>query len=1519
MALNKRLIGAGAAGSAFVNNENFRTVIYDGNGSTNNIVCGFQPDWVWIKERGPLAEQSNIYDSTRGVQKFIVSNSSAAEVTGSSGRLNAFNSDGFTVGSDNEINDTGSTYVAWCWKAGEGTTSSNTDGNITSTVQANTDAGFSIITYTGTGGGSKTIGHGLGVEPSMYMTKRLNHPDAWRITAKVIEGFELDLSASSARFQDGAYPDYATSSVIKLGTGSAVNTSGGTYVTYCFANITGYQKIGLYTGTGAEGNLIETGFEPAFIMVKRTNGSGGWLMFDNKRNTSNPRNSRLEANNNQAEQAGSSSKFVDFLSNGFEPQVSDSEINASGDTYLYWAIATNPSTETPSLASSFNIETWTGTGVDNETISGLGFKPNMVWYKTRNQSNDHNISDSIRGAQKQIRPNRNISEVSATDQIKSFDTDGFTLGTGGDANASGDTYVAWSWKANDEITLFGGDAAAVYKFEDNYNDVTGTYNGSNTSGTSFISGGKFNKAVAFSGTSSNMDTGITARNFESWSFWFKPGSSNTGYRVLVCTNSSGDVGQNFEYSGSNSFYIVDILGGATNNNTSVTVNLRDGNWHHIVLTKTATKFTAYLNKQEQISVTNATGSSLQSGNEWSFGKGNYGNANSDFAIDQARYFESVLEQEDIDTLYDETAPDNNDLNYGSPKQTKVSVNSAAGFSIAEKAFAGKGTIAHGLSQAPNMVIKRGVDTTEDWYIYHSSLGTGKYLSFNRNGGTDSATTRADSFSSVTATSVTDDVTSANVKYIMYSFHDVAGYQKFGSYTGTGSAGHAITVGFKPDFVLLKSTTSSENWSIFDSRRGEDVRLFANTNDDDEPNTSFAFSSTGFVLPQFGSMNGSGETFIYWAIATNVPSSNILSDSFGISLYTGNGASRKVQSLTFKPDIVWIKDIGRTREHILSDSVRGTGREISPNTADAEETDRGVGSFNADGFSLSDANTNYNENNQSYVAWSWKAGNQWQSNTDGSINSVVSANTGNGLSIIKYTGTGSNETVGHGLSGSPEFVIVKNLSSSSAWAVYHTSIGATKYLALNESTAESTASNVWNDTSPSSTTISIGTWGPVNTNGDEHIMYAWDSVTGFSKFGTYTGNGSTQSITGLGFRPDWILIKQTNASNAWRIFDSMRGLQSPQTLFANLDSQEDSESNTLTSFDSDGWTMGSQQGVNDNGDTYIYAAYKMNPTVNTTLANSFKTVIWTGTGSTQQITGLGFKPDLVWLKQRGGNTWHNIQDSINGPLHHLYTNANNALDRTGNGLTSFDTDGFTLGGGNGFNGNNQSMVAWAWKAGNAYESNIDGTIPSIVNANTANGFSVVKYTATGSTATVGHGLSSAPELIIAKTTNQAYDWLVYHASLGNDKAVSIHTSDAAATNSFMNNTSPTSTVFTAKSGNNLNYADGNEIIAYCWHSVSGYSKIGSYTGTGSSQTITTGFAPDFIITKRTETSDNWRMYDYVREDSQPFDAVLYPNLSDGEDDNTTGITGRTDTGFTLGTGNLSNSNGGSYIYIAFKMN
>ena len=239
-----------------------------------------------------------------------------------------------------------------------------------------------------------------------------------------------------------------------------------------------------------------------------------------------------------------------------------------------------------------------------------------------------------------------------------------------------------------------------------------------------------------------------------------------------------------------------------------------------------------------------------------------------------------------------------------------------------------------------------------------------------------------------------------------------------------------------------------------------------------------------------------------------------------------------------------------------------------------------------------------------------------------------------------------------------------------------------------------------------------------------------------------------------------------------------------------------------------------------------------------------------------------------------------------------------------------------------NGNNEKFVGWAWKAGNNWESNVDGTNPSLVNANTANKFSIVQGTASGGLNTVnsfGHGLGVKPEVIILKSSTSTDNWYVYHTAVGAGKRLDLNDNAKPSTSAeIWANTEPTTSVFSIKDGQTLSV--GATFIAYCWTSVTGYSKISSYSGTGDTQTITTGFQPDFILTKDvTIATDDWRMYDSVRENTQPFDEVIYPNLSASEDDNTTFVTGVTSTGFNLGTGNGSNRSGSTYIYMAFKMN
>tara|TARA_X000001382_G_scaffold81335_1_gene57287 strand:- start:180 stop:1229 length:1050 start_codon:yes stop_codon:yes gene_type:complete len=325
----------------------FQTKLYTGTGSsqayTNDGNSNLQPDWLWIKIRSS-ADSHHLFDSTRGVTKRLHTDSSSAEVTISDGsNLTDFGSNGFTLGGNGGVNGSSSTYVAWQWKANGGTTSSNSDGGITSTVQANTTAGFSIVTYTGTGSAT-TVGHGLGATPKLVIVKERANTNSWLVQSNLFSSsnFVTFLNRSDTGGENdsttfnGTFP---TSSVFSVGTHTGTNRSSGTYVAYCFANIKGYSKIGSYTGNGnADGTFVYTGFKPAFILIKGTNVAQGWWMFDNKRVGYNVDNNLIQAENSAAE---NTSDWIDILSNGFKPRSSDNGLNGSYN-YIYMAFAENP-------------------------------------------------------------------------------------------------------------------------------------------------------------------------------------------------------------------------------------------------------------------------------------------------------------------------------------------------------------------------------------------------------------------------------------------------------------------------------------------------------------------------------------------------------------------------------------------------------------------------------------------------------------------------------------------------------------------------------------------------------------------------------------------------------------------------------------------------------------------------------------------------------------------------------------------------------------------------------------------------------------------------------------------------------------------------------------------------------------------------------------------------------------------------------------------------------------------------
>jgi len=341
----------------------FNTVLYTANNGTLNVTgVGFQPDWVWIKGRSYVVH-SNMYDVVRGVQKDLLSGSTNAET--SSGELTAFNSDGFTVvdsGTD-RANYLTNTHVSWNWKAGTSFTndaSATGIGSIDSTGSVNTDAGFSICSYTGTGSNG-TVKHGLSTAPKMIIWKNRSATASWQVYHHTLplssgeyQALQLNLTNASAPF--GTYnfmnATAPTSTVFSLDGVPEMNGNGNSIIAYCFAEKQGFSKFGSYTGNGnADGTFIYTGFKPAWLLIKETTQTRNWVLYDNKRVGYNPNQYEFLPDTSNAEDT--STTKVDLLSNGFKIRASHSTVNQSGENYIYMAFAENPfvsSTGVPACA-----------------------------------------------------------------------------------------------------------------------------------------------------------------------------------------------------------------------------------------------------------------------------------------------------------------------------------------------------------------------------------------------------------------------------------------------------------------------------------------------------------------------------------------------------------------------------------------------------------------------------------------------------------------------------------------------------------------------------------------------------------------------------------------------------------------------------------------------------------------------------------------------------------------------------------------------------------------------------------------------------------------------------------------------------------------------------------------------------------------------------------------------------------------------------------------------------------------
>lgn len=1121
---------------------------------------------------------------------------------------------------------------------------------------------------------------------------------------------------------------------------------------------------------------------------------------------------------------------------------------------------------------------------------------------------------------------------------------------------------------NKRLMGLGAAASAAVTFtpSEHFNTVLYTGNG----GTQRI-GGYINRGAVFNGSSSGITLPKTILNNGalktfSISLWFQ--TSTTSEQMLVSTSaSSSNAGINLNLQ-SNGYLIFQMSDGSSNTGyMQHQTDMSDGDWHHVVVTYSSAGGSNDATTSFYLDGTDIT-SSVASGNSWSQGSGSTFSSISHLALgrwpasslyylngklDQVRFFNKALSQSEVTTLNGETFASTtisttdifNDNSGVALYQLDGNANDTGGASGkfgAAAIFNGSSSViqASGLNQFFNnwndASWSAWINTTDTsaQYIACESTDSQNYkligsISSNK---FQIVVRRSGTVYSGTSTTTMND---GNWHHIAATYESSTGTVKGyidGSEEISFSTGGASSATFSVyDFCIGANKQNSNVYNPLDGIIDE-VRIYSDVLTSTE--VGYIYNNTTASIPTdnleaYYKLNGDArdETVpSYDGVASNVTYA-----------YDGTASNVTYQEATkFTPDLVWIKrrdsGIGSTN-HLLFDSVRGAGERLMSNHSNGESTETDeLTSFDSNGFTVgADASTN--GSGGSIVAWCFNAGSGSAAlNQNGDIDSNVKANTDAGFSIVEYTGNGSyGQTVGHGLGVEPKLVIIKNRSNARNWRTYVSALGATKFINLDESAAAGTYGS-FNDTDPTtdvfSTTSSGAADRATNYANDDYIAYCFADVADYQKIGTYDGNGSTNgTFVETGFEPAFLLIKRTDGTNSWAIHDNKRATSNPRNkeLFANL---SDAES-TFTAIDflSNGFQLKTSNALyNGSSNNYIYLAIAADPDTTTpTVADSFDVVTYSGSSSSQNID-VDFKADLVFTKARNASYNWGVFDSIRGAGNWLQTNTTDQSFQGSYGVEEFNTNSIKLYGN--FTPSNYpstNYVAYLWKAGdhddNLPQINTEGTIDSVVSVNAEAGFSIVKYTGNGTSgSTIGHGLSSTPSLIIWKNLDATSNWLVYSPLIGSDSEwlyLNLTTSkqDSGNTNEYpTNKVNPTSSVVTvngAGSSNNINIS-GQDTIMYCFHSVTGYQKVGKYTGTGvSGLEVSLSFSPRFLLVKGVGATG------WILIDSQRGSKELYANLSDAEDASATAFVLGTNKFTVNSTGTWHNSYDVDYIYLAIK--
>jgi len=632
--------------------------------------------------------------------------------------------------------------------------------------------------------------------------------------------------------------------------------------------------------------------------------------------------------------------------------------------------------------------------------------------------------------------------------------------------------------------------------------------------------------------------------------------------------------------------------------------------------------------------------------------------------------------------------------------------------------------------------------------------------------------------------------------------------------------------------------------------------------------------------------------------------NYIEEVFSTYLYTGTGASQTITNgidLSTKGGLVWQKDRsqGTGYHHILQDTARGATNCLFTNLTNAQSQDSaGTGFvFNNNGFTIGSTNVKVNASGDNYVSWTFRKQPKF-------------------FDVVTYTGDGNiGRTVSHSLNATVGFMLIKCTSQTGGWVAYHRSVGASQFLLLNATDAASagsggsTPAKFWNSTAPTSTVFSLGDAANTNETGQTYVAYLFaHDAGGFGLTGTDnviscgSMDGAEGTTVTLGYEPQLVMYKAATTTGNWIIADTMRGFTANGGVAPLRPNLTDAEGSVVTIIAPNA-TGFSVKGNLTSGQTYIYIAIRRGPMkVPTTGTSVFSPVTYTGNNTNNRLITSNFPVDMSLSMRRDAMGESGFFSRLTGNGQVLFPSSTAVEDTQTDKLK--------------FGSNLGSIVSYVSAGGMSTNQSSD-PLEQLMFSRAPSFFDVVCYTGTGSAGTVTHNLGAVPELIIVKSRSNDSDWPTYHSAVGNTKALFINNTNATNTNTYWNNTTPTSSVFSVGTLSGVNFS-GRTYIAYLFSTCASVSKVGSYTGTGTTKQIDCGFTAGarFVLIKRTDSTGDWYLYDSARGITSGNDPYVLLNSTAAEVTNTDYI----DTysaGFEISSTAPAaiNASGGTFIYLA----